>query len=70
MNEHFLVSGSVCGSAKVWDVRNGSYVTTLLKSGSRVNAIRIVGERHIFVGCEAISIIINCNKRSINHLGS
>ena len=54
MTEHFLVSGSVCGSAKVWDLRNGNYVTTLLKGGSRVNAIRIVGKRHIFVGFEAI----------------
>ena len=54
MNEHFLVSGSVCGSAKVWDVRNGKYVTTLLKGASKVNAIRLVGKRHIFVGCEAI----------------
>ena len=54
MNEHFLVSGSVCGSAKVWDVRDGSYVTSLLKGGSRVNAIRIVGKRHIFVGCEVV----------------
>ena len=50
MNEHFLMSGSVCGSAKVWNVLNGCYVTTLLKGGSRVNAIKIVGERHIFVG--------------------
>ena len=57
MNEHFLVSGSVCGSAKVWDVCNGSYVTTLLKGGNRVNAIRLVGARHIFVGCEAFIIL-------------
>ena len=51
MNGTFLVTGSSCGSAKVWNVEDGKFVTTLLKNSTcRINAIKLVGPRHIYVG--------------------
>ena len=45
-----LVSGALGGEVKVWDMRTGKLMTTLIKGGCRVNALRIMGKRHIFVG--------------------
>ena len=50
MNKYMLVSGAVGGEVKVWDMRTGQLMTTLIKGGCRVSALRIMGERHIFVG--------------------
>jgi hypothetical protein len=54
-----MVTGSAAGDAKVWDVHTGAWVTTLLTGANRINALKVVGARLIFVGYT--SHLCNCS---------
>ena len=49
-NEYILVSAGFGSEVKVWDIRNGGQLmATLFRVNCRVNAVRLMGQRSIFV---------------------
>ena len=56
-NEFILVSAGFGSEVKVWDMRSGQLMATLFRVNCRVNAVKIMGKRNIFVGSNNVVMI-------------
>ena len=57
LNEYILVSAGFGSEVKVWDMRSGQLMATLFRVNCRVNAVRLMGKRSIFVGSNNVVMI-------------